>query len=244
MVAIIELRCPANGCAFVAKRDFGLTRHRNAMHSGIEQKVEKRKDGQVDINMAAFGGEFPEPITGGFWRSVLLTPATWGVMAVFGLLSYQAATTNILNALGLVVAGTAVILAMWWMNESRTHIQVGVISDPPDPDGRIRLTFQWWLSSDANKLPLEAKRGDIYVIDTTGEKPVVFTPFTTPPPEYAVPVRGAMVNQQIDNEQLNKVHYKGIRPEVVKQAFALAVIGGLLLANIAVFGQLTEFLNK
>ncbi len=244
MVVASELSCPIDGCKKIGKSKQGLSHHIRLAHNTSAAGSLTRKDGQVDIDMDAFDGELPEPVVGGFMRSVLLTPATWGVLAVFGSLAYQAATTSILNAMGLVVATPAVILSMWWLNESRTHIQVGVISNPPDLDGRIRLTFQWWPAADAKKLPLEAKRGGIYVIDTTGEKPVAFTPFTTLPPEYAIPVRGAMVNQQTSNEQLNKVHYKGIRPEVIKQAFALAVIGGLLLANIAVFGQLTEFLNK
>ncbi len=250
MVAVADLQCPINECTFVAKRKNGVSLHFRARHSTTPlSQIGTRKDGQVEINLALFpDNKLPDPIAGGFWRSILLMPATWGVLVVFVTLTYQVYETSVVNALGLVVATPALILAMWWLTESKRLTQVGVIGTPPDPDGRIRITFQWWPSHHAKLLPEEARRdtnrGSIYVIDTTGCTPVAFTPFTVQPPEFAIPVRGAMANQQIDNEQLNKVRRKGIRPEVVQQAFALLVIAGLLIANIAVMGQLLEFINQ
>ncbi len=250
MVAVADLQCPINGCLFIAKRKNGVSLHVRARHATLTiTEIGTRKDGQVEIDLSGFPeGVIPEPEAGGFWRSILKMPATWGVVLVFGMLTYQAALTSPLNALGLAVATPVVVLLMWWVTESKNHTKVAVISNPPDPDGRVRITFQWWESHLADLLPQEARRttgrSSIYVIDITGEKPVAFTPFTVTPPEFAIPVRGAMANQQIDNEQLNKVRRKGIRPEVVQQAFALLVIGGLIMANIAVMGQLLEFINQ
>jgi len=53
-----------------------------------------------------------------------------------------------------------------------------------------------------------------------------------------------MVNQQTDNEALNVGHFKGLRPEVVKTAFAGLVIAGLLLANVAMFNSLLEYMQS
>ncbi len=251
MVAAPEiLICPIDGCDRVDpfKNNVGLGNHLRIVHPSTEPVAFGRKDGQVDIDLAKFPeAKLPEAVAGGFWRS-LLTFTTAGVIGVFGLLTFLVMPTNPTQAGGLLIAGPVLALALWWVTESRKLAKVAVITNPPDQDGRVRVTFQWWPADLVKLLPQEARRlsgrGSVYVIDRTGDKPVAFTPFTVQPPEFAIPVRGAMANQQIDNEQLNRVHRKGIRPEVVEQAFALLVIGGLILANIVVMGHLLEFLDQ
>ncbi len=250
MVTAVKVACPVSGCGKVVKGQRGLSVHTVRAHSSTSpDSLDTRKDGQVHINLEKFpDGQLPTQAIGGFTRSILLTPTTWGGIAVFGLLISQAISTDIASAIGLLIAAPVVVLAMWWFSESTKYTQIGVICDPPDPDGRIRIEFQWWEKKIAKLLPQEARRTNrrsvYYVIDAIADPPIAFTPFTVEPPEYAVPVRGAMVNQQVANEQLNKVHYKGMRPEVIEKAFALIVIGALILANIAIHGQGVEFVAK
>ncbi len=250
MVAITDLQCPIDGCFKVGKSKQGLSRHITVTHADrAVEPLATHKDGQVEINLNKFPGKvLYEPVVGGFWSSILKMPMVWGVVVVLVPLTLQSALTNPVSAFGLATTIPLLVLTMWWLTEGKRSTKVGRIRKPPDPDGRVRITFEWWPSDLAKLLPEEARRttghGSIYVIDTTGEKPIAFTPFTVPRPEFAIPVRGAMANQQSANEQLNKVRRQGISPEVVQQAFALAVIGGLILANVAVMGQLVEFLNQ
>jgi len=238
--------CPIEGCSKLSPSVQGISQHITRSHKAHAPSTIARKDGQVEIDLKKFTNEkLPEPVPGGFKRSFFLAPMTGVVTLAWVAIIFSVASSSILNAAAMVLAYPFVVFASWWFTQQSTYTKVAVIRKPPDADGRVRLVFEWWLKRDARLLPQEAKRtggmGEIYVIDVTGEKPVAFTPFTVTPPEYAIPARGAMVNQQIDNEQLNKVHYKGIRPEVIEKAFALAVIGGLILANYAVFSQLIEF---
>lgn len=237
--------CDEPDCEFVSESKVGISSHKRFGHTDPIGPVEV-----LDFNLSIWPGQQLPAITPpGLWKTLRATP-----LAAFAAFAWVAIGVNafLFNSMpvgvGLILMTPLIYLAaVYFITKSRL-ITVYRIQPPLDVKAEVRILKQFWPAKYGRYFPAEAKwsinKRPVYFVDELdSSRPVIFNPFAAAAPDYAIPSRGAMVNQQLDNEALNVGHYKGIRPEVIKYGFAGLVVGGLLLANFAVFNQLLEYLG-
>tara|TARA_Y100000590_G_scaffold82055_1_gene91370 strand:- start:4091 stop:4849 length:759 start_codon:yes stop_codon:yes gene_type:complete len=247
--ASLEL-CPFAGCGFLAKSRAGAAAHIHFKHKDLRSFGKIDTDG-LNFDLSPFpDNKFPVPETIGAIGAIKSQPgalgllAGWLIMAVIVFLF-----SDIEYGIAMIFTAPVVYIGvLWWLLRS-ARFTVVTIRKPTDKHADIILRKQYFPNSLKKFFPPESKyitkRGDQYWIDLMDpDNPVVYNPFIVPPPSYAIPSRGAMVNEQLDNEALNIGHYKGIRPEVIRHGFSFLIVIGLMIANIAVFNSLLEFLNE
>lgn len=241
--------CTINGCSKELKSPHALKNHIYRIHFEVSEHLAPVDTVQtIPVDLYA-RDQLPGGIHGGFWFSVLGSTNFWlanMIALVFAL---------VLGFVNGLVAGVAIGLSAplfglcgWYIDQRNRYVMVCRIKPPFDVRGSVLIVEEFWPVTEARKLPKEARwkvggQVQYWIDELNPDNPIVYNPFSTPPPDYAIPARGAMVNQQTDNEALNVGHFKGLRPEVVKTMFAGLVIAGLLLANVAMFNSLLEYMQ-
>lgn len=238
-------KCDEPDCEFVSESKVGISAHKRFGHTDPIGPVEV-----LDFDLTNWPDEQLPTITPpGLWKTVKAAP-----LAAFAAVAWVAIGANaflfnsITIGVGLVLMTPMIYLgAVYFITRGRL-ITVYRIKPPLDAKAEVRILKQFWPAKYGRYFPAEAKwsinKRSVYFIDELdSSKPVIFNPFAAAAPDYAIPSRGAMVNQQLDNEALNVGHYKGIRPEVIKYGFAGIVIAGLLFVNFTMFSQLLEYLK-
>ena len=244
------LTCTINNCSKELKSPASLRQHIYRMHWDISEHLAPLATVQ-DVPLDVFENDrLPHGIHGGFLDSLVKSTNFWLAGVIVLVFAVTIGFTSGVGA-GVAIGWSAPLfgLAGWYIDQRNTYVMVCRIKQPFDELGQVLIVQEYWDIIEARKLPKEARwkiggQTQYWIDELDPEKPIVYNPFSTPPPDYAIPARGAMVNQQTDNEALNVAHFKGLRPEVVKTAFAGLVIGGLLLANVAMFNSLLEYMQS
>ena len=244
------LTCTINNCSKELKSPASLRQHIYRMHWEISEHLAPL-DMVQSVPVDVFkNDQLPHGIHGGFWESVLGSTNFWLANVIVLVFAVTLGFASGIGA-GVAIGLSAPLfgLAGWYIDQRNTYVMVCRIKPPFDDLGQVLIVEEFWPVTEARKLPKEARwkvggQVQYWIDELNPDNPIVYNPFSTPPPDYAIPARGAMVNQQTDNEALNVGHFKGLRPEVVKTAFAGLVIAGLLLANVAMFNSLLEYMQS
>ena len=242
--------CRVESCKYSAKSVAGEANHYRMAHAGHDNNAHPVPKPPDPITLPWETSEGLPPLqSGGFGMFFRRNPVGVAAAIPFALAGwpYWSSGQVVFGAVTAAVAVLAAIGATFFL--ARQHYRRVAIFWPPDAkSGRLVFEIGFWPKSLAELLPRESRhrygRGWIYSIDAFSfEYPIAFDAFTVERPEYAVPVRGAMVNSQHAFKDLTKPYGKLARGEILKTGFAMAVIGALIAANLFVVIRLVDVVN-